>query len=86
MALGYFDQIQKRIQALSQEEPPSQNCLFLSKLLNLKIDNHDASIEIVESNPLDKFINSDQWIPLVQRVAIFSKLLFEDAQENGQLQ
>lgn len=55
----------------------------MSKLLNLKSEAPESSIEIVESNPLDKLINADHWIPMTQRVAIFAKLIFDDAQENG---
>lgn len=78
MAVGYYEQIQKRILQLASSDPPQENCLFLAKLLNLKSEAQESSIEIVESR-LEKHLQADHWMPLTQRVAIFAKLIFEDA-------
>ena len=52
--------------------------------MNLKNEAQESSIEIIESS-IEKNLQTDHWMPMTQRVAIFAKLIFEDAQENGQL-
>lgn len=75
LANCYFDHVMKRIQVHAADSSPWSYAKFLSKILVQK-PKMAADQDFREDQPIP-------WSPVTQRVAIYAKILFNDAQNTA---